>query len=123
MEIEVTATNRRETCWLAIQPNACHALPDVSAPLLRLTEERPSQRKSCSILDHNGTMIFTPAADRIRIGSPLSGHYIRLDCPRSQTWGILSQVCGSWFTLEPYGRIRQCRKAETVRLHLKYELA
>ncbi|MBI4026291.1 MAG: family 20 glycosylhydrolase [Verrucomicrobia bacterium] len=121
--IDTCAANLIGPCSLALQPNVAHALPSTTTPLLRLVEGRGARDRGQPLINHDGTKLFTPKTNVVRIVSPLSGHSLKLQFRRPEVSRFLTDAGATHFTLEPYGTIRNCTKGESVSLHLKYELS
>ncbi|MHB9024647.1 MAG: family 20 glycosylhydrolase [Armatimonadota bacterium] len=118
IDIDVTATNHFKPGYLAVMPNVGYAFPDTCGPLLTLVngqEKRP-------LIDHNGTMMFAPQGDRVRIESPFNAHYLQLGMAPGEVAHILTDISSEGFTLEPFGAVRRCEVGESVHLGLRYEI-
>jgi hypothetical protein len=120
LEIGSTATNRFLPGYLAIQPNAGHTLPESCVPVLRLIEGKDGAPRS--LLDHDGTLHFEPQANYVRVESPINGHFLALSWRRGDVDRMLTDMSAEYFTLEPLGTEKWCKKGESVRLRLRYEV-
>jgi hypothetical protein len=116
--IESTATNRIVPGWLGIQPNVGYRIPGAAAASAELIDGAHTRL----LADHNGTMLFTPQGKAVSIHSRVSGRGLDLRFHADEVQEILTDVGGSYFTLEPFSRPQWCATGEGVRLRLEYTL-
>jgi len=118
IDLDITAVNRFTDGYLALQPNVGHACPGTCPPLLQLADGTHQR----SIIEHDGTMLFTPRGDTVRITSPLNQHYLQLRFHPDEVEQILTDIGAEVFTQEPFGIPRYCHVGDSVRLRLEYEI-
>lgn len=119
LSIESVATARHGPCYLSIRPNVVHALPGTPTPRVELQEENRPPR---SILEHDGTMHFTPAGSWLRFQSLANHHAFEMAFEPDEVEQVLTDLAPDRFTVEPFGVARRCEPGQAVRLRLIYRL-
>jgi hypothetical protein len=122
INIDITARNLLSEDTLAIQPNQTHVFPGTCPAILQLIEKKGEINKKRSILDYNGTKLFSPWENAIRVVSPLNKHFLNFEFQKKEIEFIFTEVAPKFFTLEPFGKMVKCKKHETVHMELQYKL-